>query len=135
MPWPREWCLRIAELVSRGKEQLVLIVGIAKAWCFTRCITLIMCETEASSQGRKGELSKQEPELGVALIDQLAAEEFNPENYKDEYRIQVWQCWIKEVKARRSLWQRRRLSAAGRVNTRPATGTIVPSSLSLQRER
>ena len=34
-------------------------------------------------------LSKQELELGVGLIDKLSAEEFNPENYEDEYRIRV----------------------------------------------
>jgi DNA end-binding protein Ku len=40
-------------------------------------------------KGEKVNLSKQELELGVGLIDKLSAEEFNPENYKDEYRIRV----------------------------------------------
>ena len=36
----------IAELVSRGKEQLVLDPAIPqKGWCFTRCITLTRCGT------------------------------------------------------------------------------------------
>ena len=34
-------------------------------------------------------ISQQELELGVGLIDRLTSEEFNPENYKDEYRIRV----------------------------------------------
>lgn len=34
-------------------------------------------------------LSQQELELGIGLIDRLTSEEFNPENYKDEYRIRV----------------------------------------------
>jgi DNA end-binding protein Ku len=40
-------------------------------------------------KGEKVNVSKQELELGVGLIDKLSAEEFNPENYKDEYRIRV----------------------------------------------
>ena len=39
-------------------------------------------------KGEKVNVSKQ-LELGVGLIDKLSAEEFNPENYKDEYRIRV----------------------------------------------
>jgi DNA end-binding protein Ku len=40
-------------------------------------------------KGEKVNVSKQELELGVGLIDKLTAEEFNPQNYKDEYRIHV----------------------------------------------
>jgi len=34
-------------------------------------------------------VSEQELELGVGLIDKLTSEEFHPENYQDEYRIRV----------------------------------------------
>jgi DNA end-binding protein Ku len=34
-------------------------------------------------------VSETELELGVGLIDRLTSEEFNPESYKDEYRIRV----------------------------------------------
>jgi DNA end-binding protein Ku len=34
-------------------------------------------------------VSEEELELGVGLIDRLTSEEFNPENYKDEYRLGV----------------------------------------------
>ena len=40
----------------------------------------------------KGEtlnVSEQEFELGIGLIDRLTSEKFKPENYKDEYRIRV----------------------------------------------
>jgi non-homologous end joining protein Ku len=40
----------IAELVSRGKEQLVLIRPYRKAWCYTRCIMLTRCETFSRSR-------------------------------------------------------------------------------------
>jgi DNA end-binding protein Ku len=40
-------------------------------------------------KGEKVNVSKHELELGVGLIDRLTSDEFNPENYKDEYRIRV----------------------------------------------
>ena len=40
-------------------------------------------------KGKKVNVSKQELELGIGLIDRLTSEEFNPENYKEEYRIRV----------------------------------------------
>src|SRR5688500_16523153 len=49
-------------------------------------------EVRDFSQVPKGEnvkVSQQELELGADLIDKLSAEEFHPENYKDEYRIRV----------------------------------------------
>jgi DNA end-binding protein Ku len=41
----------IAELVSRGKEQLVLIRPYRKAWCFRRCITLMRARLSAGPEG------------------------------------------------------------------------------------
>jgi DNA end-binding protein Ku len=40
-------------------------------------------------QGENVKVSQKELELGVGLIDRLTSEEFNPENYKDEYRVRV----------------------------------------------
>jgi DNA end-binding protein Ku len=40
-------------------------------------------------KGDKVKVSEKEVELGVGLIDRLTAEEFNPDSYKDEYRIRV----------------------------------------------
>jgi DNA end-binding protein Ku len=34
-------------------------------------------------------VSEKELELGIGLIDRLTSDEFQPENYKDEYRIRV----------------------------------------------
>jgi DNA end-binding protein Ku len=80
----------IAELVSRGKEQLVLIRPYKKGLVLH---TMYYAnEVRDFGQVPKGDtvnLSKQELELGVGLIDKLSAEEFHPENYKDEYRIRV----------------------------------------------
>ena len=40
-------------------------------------------------KGEKVKVSEKELELGLGLIDRLTSEEFNPENYKDEYRVRV----------------------------------------------
>jgi DNA end-binding protein Ku len=40
-------------------------------------------------KGENVKVSENELELGVGLIDRLTSEEFNPENYKDEYRIRM----------------------------------------------
>lgn len=40
-------------------------------------------------KGEKVNVSEKALELGIGLIDRLSSEEFNPENYKDEYRIRV----------------------------------------------
>jgi DNA end-binding protein Ku len=78
----------IAELVSRGKEQLVLIRPYKNGLVLH---TLYYWnEVRDFKQVPKGEnvkVSQQELELGVDLIDKLSAED--PENYKDEYRIRV----------------------------------------------
>lgn len=40
-------------------------------------------------KGENMKMSEKELELGIGLIDRLTSDEFNPENYKDEYRIRV----------------------------------------------
>jgi DNA end-binding protein Ku len=88
-PWPRPSRAAIAQLVSRGKEQLVLIRPYENG--------LIMHglyyanEVRDFGQIPKGEnvkLSQEELTLGTHLIEQMNGE-FDPENYEDEYRIRV----------------------------------------------
>jgi DNA end-binding protein Ku len=91
----------IAELVSRGKEQLVLIRPYKKGLVLH---TMYYAnEVRDFGQVPKGDtvnLSKQELELGVGLIDKLSAEEFHPENYKDEYRIRMLAMLDEESKGK-----------------------------------
>jgi DNA end-binding protein Ku len=80
----------VAELVSRGKEQLVLI----RSYCKGLVLHTMYYGNEVRDfkQVPKGEnvkISETELELGVGLIERLTSEEFHPENYKDEYRIRV----------------------------------------------
>jgi DNA end-binding protein Ku len=80
----------IAELVSRGKEQLVLIRPYRKGLVLhTMYYGNEVRDFNQVPKGEKVNLSQQELELGVGLIDKLSGEEFHPENYKDEYRIRV----------------------------------------------
>jgi DNA end-binding protein Ku len=79
----------IAQLVTRGREQLVLIRPYKNG--------LIMHSLYYSNEVRnfaeiaKGEnvrLSDQEIELGATLIENMS-DEFNPERFRDEYRERV----------------------------------------------
>ena len=80
----------IAELVSRGKEQLVLIRPYRKGLVLhTMYHADEVRDFQQVPKGEKVNVSEKELELGIGLIDRLTSEEFNPENYKDEYRIRV----------------------------------------------
>ena len=78
----------IAELVSRGKEQLVLIRPYRNGLVLHSMY--YGNEVRDFKQVPKGEnvkVSETELDLGVGLIERLTSEEFKPENYNDEYRI------------------------------------------------
>jgi DNA end-binding protein Ku len=80
----------IAELVSRGKEQLVLIRPYRKGLVLhTMYYADEVRDFKQVLKGDNVKISETELELGIGLIDRLTSEEFNPENYKDEYRIRV----------------------------------------------
>jgi DNA end-binding protein Ku len=80
----------IAELVSRGKEQLVLIRPYRKGLVLhTMYYADEVRDFKQVPKGENVKVSDKELELGVSLIDRLTSEEFHPENYKDEYRIRV----------------------------------------------
>jgi DNA end-binding protein Ku len=80
----------IAELVSRGKEQLVLIRPYRKGLVLhTMYYGNEVRDFKQVPKGENVKISQMELELGVGLIERLTSEEFNLENYKDEYRIRV----------------------------------------------
>jgi DNA end-binding protein Ku len=98
----------IAELVSRGKEQLVLIRPYRKGLVVhtmyhadeVRDFNQVPKGEKQVPKGEKVNVSQQELELGVGLIDRLTSEGFNPENYKDEYRIRVLAMLDKKSKGK-----------------------------------
>jgi DNA end-binding protein Ku len=80
----------IAELVSRGKDQLVLIRPYRKGLVLhTMYHADEVRDFQQVPKGENVKVSEKELELGVGLIDRLTSEEFNPENYKKEYRMRV----------------------------------------------
>jgi DNA end-binding protein Ku len=79
----------IAELVSRGKEQLVVVRPYRGGLVLhTMYYADEVRDFQQVPKGDKVKVSEKE-ELGFGLIDRLTSEEFKPENYKDEYRIRV----------------------------------------------
>jgi len=68
-------------------------------------------------KGEKVNVSKQELELGVGLIDKLTSEEFHPENYKDDYRIRVLAMLDEKSKGKEVTLQRRLLNVAAKWST------------------
>jgi DNA end-binding protein Ku len=80
----------IAELVSRGKEQLVLIRPYKKGLVLhTMYYGNEVRNFKQVPKGENVKISQGELELGVGLIDKLTSGDFHRENYKDEYRIRV----------------------------------------------
>src|SRR5918995_127255 len=91
----------IAELVSRGKEQLVLIRPYRKGLVLhTMYYGDEVRDFNQVPKGNNVKVLEKELELGVGLIDRLTAEEFIPENYKDEYRIRVLGMIDEEAKGK-----------------------------------
>ena len=108
----------IAELVSRGKEQLVLIRPYRKGLVLhTMYHADEVRDFNQVPKGEKVNVSKQELELGVGLIEKLTSEEFHPETYEDEYRSRVLRCSTKRAKAKRSPLHRRLRNVAAKWST------------------
>ena len=80
----------IAELVSRGKEQIVLIRPYRKGLVLhTMYHADVVRDFNQVPKGQNVNVSENELELAIGLIDRLTSEDFHPENYQDEYRIRV----------------------------------------------
>jgi DNA end-binding protein Ku len=82
--------LALAQMVSRGKEELVLIRPYQKGLVLhTMFYSHEVKDFKQVPKARDVKLSKQEVNAGIGLIDKLTAEKFKPEDFKDEYRIRV----------------------------------------------
>ncbi len=80
----------LAKYIMRGKESLVLI---RPAQTGLMLHTMYYADEVRDfgeiDKGQSAKIKEGELELGVRLIDELSNEEFKPENYKDEHRLQV----------------------------------------------
>ena len=80
----------VAEMVSRGKEELVIIRPYQNGLLLQT--VYYANEVRDFSEINRAEnvrLSDEEKKLSVGLIERLTSEEFQPENYTDEYRARV----------------------------------------------
>jgi DNA end-binding protein Ku len=79
----------LAELVVRGKEQLVLIRPYQGGLMMHTMYYANEVRNFADiPKAENAKLSKEESQLGADLIESMS-DEFEPERYKDEYRIRV----------------------------------------------
>jgi DNA end-binding protein Ku len=80
----------VAQLVSGGKEQLVLIRPYQNGLVMhTAYYTDEIRDFEQIPKGDSVRVSGQELNLSQSLIERLSADEFDPGDFKDEYRLRV----------------------------------------------
>jgi DNA end-binding protein Ku len=80
----------VAQLVSRGKEKLVLIRAYQKGLVMhTAYYANEVRDFGQIPKGESVELDKQELQLALALIERLSSDRFRPDKYKDEYRLRL----------------------------------------------
>ena len=92
----------IAELVSRGKEQLVLIRPYRKGLVLhTMYHADEVRDFQQVPKGEKVNVSKQELELGIGLIDRLTSQSSTRRIIKTSIGSACWRCSMKRAKAKR----------------------------------
>jgi DNA end-binding protein Ku len=80
----------VAQLVSRGKEELVLIRPHEKGLIMhTAYYADEIRDFRQIPKGDSARVGRQELELSEGLVDRLSADEFRPEQFRDEYRLRV----------------------------------------------
>ncbi len=80
----------LAKYTMRGRESLVLIRPAQNGLMLhTMYYADEVRDFGEIDKGQLAKIKEGELELGVRLVDELSNEEFKPENYKDEYRLQV----------------------------------------------
>ena len=80
----------VAELVSSGKEQLVLIRPYQNGLVMhTAYYANEVRDFSEVPKGESADVGKEEIQLALGLIDRLSTEEFEPDQFQDEYRLRV----------------------------------------------
>jgi DNA end-binding protein Ku len=88
----------LAELVSRGKEQIVIIRRYRRGLMLHGLYYHHEVRDMKQIPRAEGEkLKQQELDLGAGLIDRMSAEKFEPEKYQDEYLLRVLALIEKKV--------------------------------------
>jgi DNA end-binding protein Ku len=80
----------VAQLVSRGKEQLVLIRPYENGLVMhTAYYADEIRDFDQIPKGDSTRVRAEELKLSQGLIERLSADDFNPDQFKDEYRLRV----------------------------------------------
>ena len=91
----------LARYAARGKQYLVMIRPYEDGLLMQQLHYHDEIKSFADVPlGEEVELKEGELELAMQLIDQIAAEEFAPENYEDEVRKRIWQVIEQKVEGR-----------------------------------
>jgi DNA end-binding protein Ku len=90
----------VAQLVSGGKEQLVLIRPYENGRHAHSLLRRRDPELRADPQGSIARVNGQELSLSQNLIERLSADEFDPDEFKDEYRLRVLAMLDEKAKRR-----------------------------------
>src|SRR5436309_8548588 len=91
----------VAELVSRGKEQIVII----RPYRGGLVLHGMYYKNEVRdfgqiSKGDSQRITQEQLELGEGLIEQMSSGKFEPEKYRDEYRLRVLAMVDAKIKGR-----------------------------------
>jgi DNA end-binding protein Ku len=82
--------IAVAQLVSRGKEELVLIRPFEGGLIMhTSYYADEVRDFEQVPKGDSARVGRQEVNVAEGLIDRLSGNDFDPERYEDEYRVRV----------------------------------------------
>jgi DNA end-binding protein Ku len=82
--------IAVAQLVSRGKEELVLIRPYENGLVMhTAYYADEVRDFDQIPKGDSARVGRQELELSEGLLDRLSRPDFKPEQFKDEYRLRV----------------------------------------------
>jgi DNA end-binding protein Ku len=102
--------LALTHMVSRGKEELVLIRPYQKGLVLnTMYYSHEVREFEQVPKAENVRLSKQEINAAILLIDKLTSEHFEPEEFKDEYRIRLRKMLEPKAKGKEIVQRQRTL--------------------------
>jgi len=87
----------LAKWAARGKQYLVLVRAVENGLVMQQLV--YADEVKAFSEVPIGEAELKEPELKLAiqLVEQIASDEFHPENYEDEVRKRMHEAIARKV--------------------------------------
>ena len=107
----------LAKWAARGKQYLVLIRPVGNGLVMQQLLYKDEVRPISEVPIEDGELEGQELKLAVQLIEQIANDEFKPENYEDEVRKRYHEAIQRKVEGQEVITARRGPEDARRSST------------------